>query len=520
MNKSIIKSTGIVAFSTLLSRIAALARDIIISSIFGATGLLDGFWVAFRIPNLFRRLVAEGCLTISFIPVYTEYLVMKGEEEALGLAQKVLSILMLVVSAIVALGIIFSPEIVKVVGYGFAGEDQIALTVALNRIMFPYLFFVSIVAFIMGYLNSHKYFFSPAFSPVLLNIGFIIGALFLRHFFDISLYGLALGVIIGGIMQLILQIPFLIKAGFMFKFSFDFNHPGIKAIFRMIGPALFGIAVYQINIMSSTILASMLPEGSITYIFYSDRLTELVFGLFIMSLGNVILPELSAFSASDNYVKINELYSSSIKAVLFVAIPASIALMVIGFPIVSVLFMRGQFTPENSLMTYKALFYASMGIASISVIRITVPTFYSLKDTKTPVIASTASFITNICFGYILMHTELKHGGLTLAQSIAATIQMLILILALQRKIGRIGFRDIILPVSKYILSGIFMALFIYFIGLKVDWFNDAFLKRLLFLVIIIITGVFIYFLACFFLRVKEIDIFKNLIVKFFKKFS
>lgn len=516
MKKSLIKSTGIVAASTLISRIMGFARDMIIAGIFGASAFLDGFWVAFRIPNLFRRLVAEGSLTISFVPVYTEYLVTKGEEEALALAQKTLSILLLVLLSIVSLGIIFSPEIISVFGYGFTDPGQISSTISLNRIMFPYLFFVGLVAFSMGYLNSHKYFFAPAFAPVLLNVGFITGALILKNYFENPLYGLALGVILGGIMQLILQIPYMIKTGFKIKISIDFKHPGIKAIFRMIAPALAGIAIYQVNILMSTVLASMLPAGSISYLYYSDRLTELVLGVFIVSLGNVILPELSGFSASSDFKKLRDLYSSSIRSALFIAVPAGIALMVIGFPIISVLFMRGEFSLYDTAMTYRALLYAAIGIAPVSIIRITVPAFYSRKDTRTPVIAAGISFIFNISLGYLLMQTSLKHAGLTLALSMAATVQMLVLLISIQKKIGAIDIRQIMASFMKNITAAAAMALVIWPISSGTDWAGDPLLSRILSLVITIIAGGATYFIACIILKSKEALFIKDMIIRKF----
>ncbi|MBN2041818.1 MAG: murein biosynthesis integral membrane protein MurJ [Spirochaetes bacterium] len=516
MDKSILKSTSVVAFSTLASRVLGLVRDMVIGAVFGATGAVDGFWVAFRIPNLFRRLVGEGCLTISFVPVYTEYLVKKGEKEALELAQKTLSILVVVLLFIVIAGVVFSSGIVSLVGFGFSDPAQIDLTVALNRLMFPYLFLVSLVAFSMGYLNSHKYFFAPAFAPVLLNIGFIAGALVLRHFLKVPLYGLAIGVLLGGVLQLLLQVPYMIKAGFRLKFSIDFNHPGIRAIFRMIGPALFGIAVYQVNLLMSTVLASMLPDGSITYIYFSDRLTELVMGVFIISLGNVILPSLSGLSALNDLGKIRDLYTSSVHSALFITIPASAALIVLGLPIISVLFMRGEFNVFTSLMTYKALLYGSIGMFAVSIIRITVPTYYSLKDTKTPVFASAASFIVNIAFGYMLMQTGLKHGGLTLAVSIAATVQMLILIIFLQKRIGKLDLKKFILPILKYTAAAAIMAVAVYYIADQINWLNTdaALIKRIIYLFAIIIAGASVYFLACFFLRVREVSFFWELIYK------
>ena len=478
---SLVRSTGIVAVSTLFSRVMGFIRDMVIASIFGPSGLLDGFFVAFRIPNLLRRLVAEGSLTISFIPVYTDYQLNKGKEEALRLAQKTFSILLIVLVFLIILGEYFSPQIVSFFAIGFTDPAQIAVTINFNRIMFPYLFFVGVVAFSMGILNSHGYFFAPAFSPVLLNIGFIVGAVYFSTYFNEPLYGLTIGVLFGGFLQVLLQIPYMIRSGFRMKFSIDFRHPGIRRIFRLIGPAMFGIAIYQINILINTILASTLPSGSISYLYYSDRLTEIVLGGFIISIGNVILPEMSRMSASENFDKLKGLYIMSIRSALFLAIPASIALMTVGLPIISVLFLRGKFNPFHAEMTYRALLFASIGITSLSILRITTPTFYSLKDTRTPVQCAAVAFVVNIVLGYTLMQTSLKHAGLSLANSIAVTVQVILLLYFLQKKLSGLDLRNTILPVVKFVLSGIVMAIGIHYIAGRINWFTDPFYLRLIF---------------------------------------
>ncbi len=508
---SLIRSTGVVAASTLASRVLGFIRDMIVANYFGASASLDGFFVAFRIPNLLRRLVAEGALTISFIPVYTEYLVKKSDEEALALAQKTFTLLLLVLSVLVALGVIFSPEIVRVFAYGFSDESVIGLTIDLNRIMFPYLFFVGIVAFAMGVLNSHGYFFAPSFSPVLLNVGFIFGAVCLRNIFDEPLYGLAVGVIIGGVMQAVLQAPYMVKSGFKMKISFDLNHPGIRRIFRLITPALFGIAIYQINIFMSTVLASMLPPGSISYLYYSDRLTELVLGVFIVSIGNVILPEMSRVTAMDDYQKLRELYRKSVQAALFLAIPAAAALIVVGLPVISVLFVRGAFTSEHARLTYRALLFSSMGIIPIAVLRISTPTFYSLKDTRTPVMSSALSFVLNIGLGYLLMRTALKHAGLSLANSIAAAVQIGVLYLVLRRKIGGEAGRRAMGPVLKMLFSALVMSLAVMYIAGFVDWFGDSFTRRFFFLCVIVGAGSGIYLAVCMLAGVEEAGVIKRI---------
>jgi len=507
---SLFRSTGIVALSTLLSRILGFVRDMLTAKYFGATGSLDAFFVAFRIPNLFRRLTAEGALSVSFIPVYTDYLVNRGEGEALRLAQKTLSILILFLSGLILLGILFSPEIVSAIAFGFTDPGKIELTVSLNRVMFPYLFFVSLVAFAMGVLNSHDYFFAPAFSPVLLNVGIIAGIILISAFFEEPLYGMAIGVIAGGILQLLMQVPYLVKTGFRLKISIDFRHPGIRKIGALMAPLLLGTAIYQINTFMTTVLASFLPDGSISYLYYSDRLNEMVLGIFIVSIGNVILPAMSKVSAVNDMARLRSLYVGSMGAALFLAIPAAVALMTAGIPIVSVLFMRDQFTPFHAVMTEKALFYASMGIVSIAILRITMPAFYSLKDTKTPVISSAISFILNIALGLVLMSTVLKHAGLSLANTIAVTVQVGILLVVLRKRIGGLVLGSVLVSSLKIGAASLLMGGVLYGLSLQADWYHDGIARRATLLGIMIAAGGGTYFAACALLGVPEIAFIKG----------
>ena len=500
------RSTGIVVVSTLLSRVLGFLRDMLTAKYFGASGNLDGFFVAFRIPNLFRRLVAEGALTVSFIPIYMEYRLNYGDDEARLLAQKTLSILLVILGVIVSLGIVFSPEIVRIIAYGFSSPEKIELTVALNRLMFPYLVMVSIVAFAMGVLNSHDRFFAPAFSPVLLNVGFIFGIISLSAFFDEPLYGLAVGVLIGGVLQVLLQIPYMIKAGFRIKFSLDFNHPGIRKIFSLVIPTLFGFAIYQINILMSTLLASFLPDGSISYLYYSDRLTEMVLGIFIVSMGSVLLPAMSRISAAENIDGLKNLYTKSISAALFLAVPAGVALMTAGIPIVSVLFMRDKFSAHHAIMTERALFYSSMGVASVALLRITTPAFYSLKDTRIPVLTAFVSFIINIILGYILMKTHMAHAGLSLAGTVSVSIQVILLMLLLRKKIGKLNSNPVFYSAVKFLIASGVMAIVLWGISQQVDWFHDSILKRAAFLTIMVLSGSMTYLASCAIMRVSELQ--------------
>jgi len=504
---SLFKSTGIIAFSVLISRVFGFIREILFANFFGASGVTDAFFIAFRIPNLFRRLVAEGSLTVSFIPVYTDFLVKKGKEEALLLAQKTLSLLVLFVFIIILLGEFFTPQIINIFAYGFQHPETINLAINFTRIMFPYLFCASFVAFSMGVLNSHGYFFAPAFSTVLLNISIIFGITFFSLFFQQPIYGVTVAVLIGGLAQILLQIPYLIKSGFKLKISIDFQHSGIKKIFKLILPTIFGTAIYQINIIMGTLLASLLATGSISYLYYSDRLAEIVAGVFIISIGNVILPEMSKLNAAKDYKKFKQVYVSSLNFSLFLALPASLALIAIGLPIITVFFLRGSFTVEDAKLTYQALFYTSLGISSLALLRIITPTFFSLKNTKTPVITSTLAFFINISLGFFLMKTSLKHAGLALANTVAVTVQVFILFLYLQKKIGKINLKKITLSFSKYLVAAGIMSLSINHLSKLIDWFNCSLIIKIFFLISLILAGGAIYFIGCWILKVEEMKI-------------
>lgn len=520
MSKDLVKSTQVVASATLLSRIMGFLRDMIVARAFGTSASLDGFFVAFRIPNLFRRLVAEGCLTISFIPVYTDYLINHGQKESLQLAQKTLNLLVIVLMLLVTLGMVFSKELVSLFAMGFKNPAVFDLTVNLTMIMFPYLFFVGLVAFTMGVLNSHKFFFSAAFSPVLLNFGFIIGALFFRHLFTQPLYGLALGVVLGGVLQVVLQIPYMHKTGFRMKLDFNFNHTGLRKIIRMMGPAVFGVAVYQINILVNTMMASTLKEGSISYLYYSDRITEMILGIFVVSLANVLMPEMSARVVKGDTDGLKRIYLTSIRIVLFLTIPATVAFMIVGYPIVTVLFMRGAFSTVSAAMTAKALFYSCIGLSAIGVLRITTPTFYSMKDSKTPVYTAWLAFFINISAGYLLMHTSLQHAGLALANVISVTVQLLVLLIVLGKRIEGLSFKNILLPIAKYSIASLFMGVAIYFIGKQINWSFAPFSTRFGMLMVIVFAGMTIYAFICWLLKVEEIEYFKKLAVSVRNKIS
>jgi putative peptidoglycan lipid II flippase len=269
----IARAAGIVSGATLLSRILGFVRDMIVAQYFGAGMSTDAFFVAFRIPNLLRRLVGEGSLTVSFIPVYSEYLHQRSQKESEELVHVSFSVLTVVLAGITVLGIAASPWIVKIIAHGFAQEpEKFQLTVLLNRLMFPYIFFIGLVALAMGVLNTRRHFAAPALAPVFLNLSIILCALWLSHKLSLPILSLAYGVLLGGILQLLFQIPFLRQKKISVRFLFNPSHPGLRRIATLMGPSVLGLAVTQLNVIVSTLLASYLPEGSISYLYYADRL--------------------------------------------------------------------------------------------------------------------------------------------------------------------------------------------------------------------------------------------------------
>src|SRR5512136_1328741 len=293
-NSRVVRAAGVVGMATMLSRVFGFLRDMIVAGLFGAGLTTDAFFVAFRIPNLLRRLLAEGSLTVSFVPVFTEYLRNKTREEALELADITFTALSIILVAVSLLGVLFSPLIVTVMAPGFARMPaQYELAVFLTRLMFPYILLISLVALCMGILNSLRHFAAPALSPVVLNVAMILAALTLRGFFREPVVALAVGVMAGGVLQLAMQWPFLVRMGVRLKPNFNFHHPGIRRIGILLVPAAFGAAIYQINIFISTILASLLASGSVSYLYYADRVVELPLGVFAIAIGTATLPSSS-----------------------------------------------------------------------------------------------------------------------------------------------------------------------------------------------------------------------------------
>jgi putative peptidoglycan lipid II flippase len=454
------KAAGVVGAATLLSRILGLVRDQVLAWFFGAGLTADAFLVAFRIPNLLRRLFAEGSLTIAFIPVFTEYLFKHGEEEAFDLARSAWWLLVMILAAVTALGILAAPIIVKLIAFGFVAPVKFELTVLLTRIMFPYIFFVSLVALAMGVLNALGHFAAPALAPVLLNVAMIASMFLISPHLEKPSVGLAIGVIIGGVLQLGVQIPVMFRKGFRLLGRSSLNHPALKRIALLMTPAVLGASVYQISSLLDTLLASLLPEGSVSYLYYADRLVQFPLGVFAIALATAVLPSLSKQAAVEDMEGLRGSFLYAINLVFFITIPATIGLIILREPIVQLLFERGAFNRNTTLMTAEALLYYAVGLWAVSGGRILASTFYALQDTGTPVKIAVLSLLAKFVLSVLLMG-PMRHGGLALATSLASGVNLLLLILALKKRLGRIGGRDILRSAGKSATAAVLMGIII-----------------------------------------------------------
>jgi len=507
--KQFTKAAGIIGAFTLASRILGFVRDMVIAWFFGAGLLSDAFFVAFRLPNLFRRLFGEGSLTIAFIPVFSEHISKYGKEEAFQMAKSAVRMLSVILVIITIIGIIAAPGIVALIAPGFTGA-KFSTTVLLTRIMFPYIFFICLVALSMGILNVLGHFAAPALAPVLLNLAMIAAVLFISPNLPDPIIGLAIGVIIGGILQLLLQLPFLIQKGFYFWQKADFYHPGLKKIGRLMLPAVFGAAVYQINILIGTLLASFLAEGSVSYLYYADRLVQFPLGLFAISMSVAILPSLSRQAESRDMRALADTFAYAVKLIFFITIPAMTGLIVLRHPIVALLFERGAFDPISSALTADALLYFSIGLWAFSAVRIVVTTFYALQDTKTPVKMAVISVFANIVLSLILMG-PLAHAGLALAASLASMLNFILLILALRKKLGALGWKKIIESIAKSVICSLVMGLSLQaFVCFKTTADTSSSFDRLWVVSAGVTIGIFVYGLTAYILKCRELrDILK-----------
>lgn len=503
--REISRATGIMGLATGLSRVAGLVRDMVVASLFGAGYVTDAFFMAFTIPNLLRRFFAEGSLTAAFVPTFSDVLHRQGREEALRVARIAFTLLAVVVGVVTIVGILASPAVVRLIGFGFAEvEGKLALTDFLNRVMFPYIFFVSLLALVTGILNVMGHYFLPALSPLVLNLSMILCAVLLRPYFDLSITALAVGVLVGGVGQFVMQIPALRARGVSLKPDFHLRHPAVIRMAQLMLPGLAGVAIYQINVVVSRLLASFLPQGSVSFLYYSQRLFEFPQGIFIVSLAQAVLPAMSRQAASGDRAGMKESLRFSLSLILLVTLPASVGLMLCAVPIFSLFFMGGEFGYPEVRQTAFALVAFAPGLIFVGISRVVVPTFYALKNTRTPVWISFWTLLVNAGFGIVLMG-PFGHVGLAVALTISSVFNAAVLVWALRSVLGDLKIATIFHSVLRLIPGTLLMGLAVWQVLGFAPWDvqGQRALKALV-LATAVAVGGGLYAASCFFLKVPE----------------
>lgn len=496
--KALIKSTGTISIAVVISRVLGLIRDIVIAGCFGTAMYAQAFVVAFRIPNLLRDLVGEGATNSAFVPVLTDELTKKGKGEFFKLAQVILNIMVIVLTVLTVIGIFAAPVIVRLIAPGFTvDKEKFELTVTLTRIIFPFLLLVGLWAYAMGILNSLGKFAAPAFGPCFLNLSIILCA----KWFGENVFGLASGVLAGGVLQLFLQFPSLYSSGWRFRLTTDISHPKAKRIGTLLVPRALGACVYQVDVFISTILASLswiVGEGAVPALYYANRLWQLPLAIFGIALAQAALPTMSKHVALNDTAKLKETISFSLKVLAFILIPSSVGLMVLSSPITKVLLQRGAFTDYSTMITSNALFFYAFGLVTCGGVKVMVSAFYSMHDTMTPVKTALVALAINIALSLTLMF-PLKLGGLALATSVSSISNFVILYILLEKRLGDIGTKGMLDSAARVTVASILMAA-----ALKVC-LSSFHAIGIITLSLTIAAGILVFLIASFFLKVQEL---------------
>ena len=508
---NLLKTLLSVGGMTTISRILGFVRDSIIARVFGVGIETDAFFVAFKIPNLLRRISAEGAFTQAFVPILSEYKNKKSKIEVNYLISKVATLLGFFLVLVTLLGVFGAPWLIYISAPGFVSDpEKFNLTVNLLQITFPYIFFISLVSMAGGILNTYGKFVVPAFTPVWLNISFILAALYFSDLFEEPITVLAWAVFFGGALQLFFQIPFLKKMGFLPKINLDMKDKGVWRILKLMGPAILGVSVVQISLLINTIFASFLASGSVSWLYYADRLMEFPAGVLGVALSTILLPSLSKSFSGKKTKDYSDLINWGLRLGILLSIPAATALAILAIPLISTLFHYGAFTETDVLMTQHALIAYSIGLVGLILIKILAPAFYAQQNVKTPVkIALFTLFCTQ--FMNLIFIGYFKHACLALAIGLGACINASLLFYHLKKgKIFKLNDGWVMFLIKIFLASLVMSGGLVYFRGGVDIWFNYSTLSRFLHLLSLIIFGATVYFVV---LRIFRLDI-----TEFFKK--
>ena len=504
---NLLKALATVSSMTFISRILGFIRDLVIARAFGAGFATDAFFVAFKLPNLLRRLFAEGAFSQAFVPILAEYKNRRGDAETRLLVDHVSGFLALSLFVVTLIGVIAAPLIIYVTAPGFAATPgKFDLTVGLLRITFPYIFFISLTALAGGILNTHSRFAVPAFTPVLLNLSFIGFALWGAPYFDPPVTALAWAVFAGGVAQLALQVPFLARIGLLPRFRFTFRDEGVRRVLRQMGPAVFGVSISQVSLVINVIFASFLVTGSISWLYYADRLMEFPVGLLGVALGTILLPSLSRYHAERSARDYSELLDWGLRLTLLLAAPAAVALALLAVPLVATLFHYGAFGAEDVFATRRAVIAYSVGLVGLVMVKVLAPGFYARQDIRTPVRMALATLGLTQIMNLVLIW-PLQHAGLALAIGVGACFNATLLLRGLRR-------RDIYRPQPGWPAFALKLAIAVYAMaavlwlasGADSSWLAMGAAARAATLAGVVVLGTATYFAALWLLGFRLSD--------------
>jgi len=519
-SESVVRSAGVVSIAVFMSRVTGLLRESIMARLFGAGLIYDAFMLGFRIPNLTRDLFAEGALSSAFVPTFTEYLANRGKQEAARLANLVATALILVVGIVCALGVIFAPQLVRLLAPGYAAvPGKFELAVAMTRTMFPFLLLVALAAQAMGVLNACNKFGVPALASTFFNLGSVgfgvVLGIWLGPFLHLTrIEGMAIGVVLGGALQLVWQLPSLYHLGFRFHAAFDWKHPGLARIFGLMVPAILGNAAVQSNVMVNTNFASTVSDpvrgldGPVSWLSYAFRFMQLPLGLFGVAMASATLPSISRSAAAGNMDEFRRTLSKSLGMVFLLTLPSSVGLAILGKSIIGGIYQGGRFQLYDTQQTALALSCYSIGLAGYAALKVLNPAFYALGDARTPMLVSLGSIIVNFATAESMIRfSGLGHAGLALSTSVVALFGFFLLFEILRRRIGGVHGRELAAGIGRVLLASLVMAGVTALSSHEMErWLGVSQMARLADLAVSIPLGLLVFYATCRALGVHEID--------------
>ena len=519
------KAAGIIGVAVMCSRLLGLAREQICAALFGGGGAMDAFTAAFRIPNLLRDLFAEGALSTAFVTTFSKTIARGGDAGAWRLANKVATLTAIVLSGICLLGIAFSPQLVATLAPGF-DVGKAALTVTLTRIMFPFILLVSLAALVMGMLNAKNVFCMPAMASSFFNIGSIVGGVLLGHWLDPhfgprALTGLAIGTLIGGAMQLGVQLPRLRRLGYHYHPDFAWRDAGVNAILALMGPSVIAASTTQFNVLVNSMFASTLGDGPIFWLSIAFRLMQLPLGLFGVALGTVTLPLLSRLAVGGDLPAFRAELSRAMRLAFLLTVPSAVGLMMLAEPIISVLYQHGRFDAHQTAEAAGALRFYAIGLCGYAALKVLVNAFYALDRRKTPMLVSFAAVALNLLFNWIFtFHLGWGHRGLAFSTGCVATFNFLLLYALMRHRLKRLETRRMLAMLGKVAVASAALAGICWASQhwLLADWATQAFISKLSALVLTVVVGVLVFLGCGAALRIAElnglIDVFRRRLLR------